>query len=244
MLDKFNRMDNSKKVPIVIFSAVILIVLIIIFSVFRNQNVGYKKIKEYENKSLVYTINSKENGIFHIEVPYLNIKDSYAKTVNEDINDFVLDFIDNEKVILDYDYNVNGNILSLVIKVVDYSEKNIPKSYFKTYNINLDTKELLYDDQVLANFNVTSLDVSNKIEKQFMNWYRDVTEKGYVEEEECDYECFLKYKEVDDYLDDVSYYIENGNLVVYKPFVFYSIFGEEEYFKEDDFKFMIVKRES
>ena len=45
-------------------------------------------------------------------------------------------------------------------------------------------------------------------------------------------------------MDDVSYYIENGNLVVYKPFVFYSIFGEEEYFKEDDFKFMIVKRES
>ena len=244
MLEKFNRMDNSKKVPIVIIGAIVLIVFIVVFSIVRNQNIGYSNIKEDENKAIVYTLKTSGTETFYKEVPYLNIKDSYAKTINEDIDYFVSDYVDNNKVILSYEYNINGNILSLVIKVVDYGEKNVPKSYFRTYNVDLDNKELLYDDQLLANYGVTSLDVSNIIENQFRNWYKDVTKEGYVEEEECDYECFLKYKEVEDYLDEVSYYIEKGNLIAYKPFVFYSIFGEEKYFKEDDFKFMIVKRES
>ena len=35
-------------------------------------------------------------------------------------------------------------------------------------------------------------------------------------------------------------YIKNGDLVAYKPFVYYSIFGDEEYFNEDHFEFVLV----
>lgn len=243
MLNKFNNMENSKKISIVIAFSVIVIIFVSIFSYYKSQNAGYKYLKKDNKKALVYTIKSSENSVFHIEVPYLNIKDSFADEINKDIEEYTLEYTDNKRLMLSYQYNINDYILSLVIKVVDY-DTNVPKSYFKTYNIDLKNKKLLDDTILLSNYNVSVDDVSSKIENQFTDWYQDITKKGYFDERECDYECFLEYREVDNYLDDISYYIENGKLVAYKPFVFYSIYGEEEYFKENDFKFIIVNRES
>ena len=244
MIKAFNDMDNNKKIPLVIGIAVILIIIIILFSYFRKNNSDYKGLKEDVNKALVYTINSEENGIYFIKVPYLNINSSIGKEINEDIESFIEDFSDDEKLMLSYQYNINGKILSLVIKCVDYNAKYIPKAYFKTYNINLEEQKLLSDEELLAIYNIDSNKVSNFIENKFTYWYKDIIKNGYFAEEECDYLCFLEYREVDNYLDDVVYYIEQGNLVAYKPFVFYSIFGEENYFKEKDFKFEITKKES
>ena len=65
--------------------------------------------------------------------------------------------------------------------------------------------------------------------------------KGYIEEMECDYTCYLGYRGVTDYLEDINYYIKDGKLVVYKPFIYSSIFGEEEYFTEDSFIFELTE---
>ena len=239
MIEKFNKMDNSKKIPIAISISIGLIVFIILFSYFQNNNSNYNNLKEDNTKSLVFTINSKENGKYYINVPYVNIADSLGKSINEDIDSYMQDFMDNDQLISSYQYTINGKVLSLVIKTVDYDVKNVPLVYFKTYNINLEDLVLLTDDDLLAIYNITSENVESIIEKKFAYWYKDIIKEGYLDEEECDYDCFLDYREVDNYLDDISYYIENGNLIVFKPFVFYSIFGEENYFKEDDFKFVL-----
>ena len=42
------------------------------------------------------------------------------------------------------------------------------------------------------------------------------------------------------YMENINYFINNGKLYVYKPFQVYSIFGEEEYFKDTDFEFLIA----
>ena len=239
MIEKFNRMDNSKKIPIVLSIAVGLIIFVIVYSLYNGNSNVYSDIKEDSNKGFVYTINSEENGSYYIEVPYVNIAGSVGKEINEDIDSYALDFVDNDKVIFSYDYNINGKVLSLVLKVVDYSTENVPKVYFKTYNINLDSPHLLSEEELLSIYNVNSEKVEGIIAKKFNKWYSDLLEKGYLHEEECDYECFLEYRDVEDYLDDVVYYIDQGKLVAFKPFVFHSIFGEEKYFKESDFKFII-----
>ena len=41
-------------------------------------------------------------------------------------------------------------------------------------------------------------------------------------------------------MDNVNYYVKDGNLIAYKPFIFYSIFNDEEYFKEEHFEFLLV----
>lgn len=241
MIEKFNRMDNSKKIPIVISISIGLIIFIILFSYFKNNSSNFNDLREDNAKPFVYTSSTKKTGVYRIEKPYVNIGDSFGKSINEDIESYVSDYTENDKVILSYEYNINGKVLSLVIKTVNYDVKNVPEVYFKTYNINLEEERLLGDEELLSIYNLTSADVETTIEKKFNKWYKDVIKKGYINEEECDYECFLNYREVDDYLDDVVYYIEQGKLVAYKPFVFYSIFGEEKYFKESDFMFILSK---
>lgn len=244
MIKKFNELDNNKKILIVVSLAVILIVGIILYVYFKNENSGFKNIKENEDKELVYTINSKKNKDFFIDVPYINIKGDYIKSVNEDINSYVEEFINEEMVRLTYEYEINGKVLSLVIKVANYNTDDVPEIYFKTYNVNLDTLVLLSDDYLLRIYNTNYESVKEIIEKRFQYFYKDLIEQEYFDEEECEYECFLENRGVEDYMDDVSYYIEGGKLVAYKPFVFYSIIGEENYFKEEDLKFIIAKEES
>ena len=67
--------------------------------------------------------------------------------------------------------------------------------------------------------------------------------QNYFSQEECNYDCFLKYRNVSNYLDNVNYYVKDGKLYVYKPFVIYSIYDEEEYFTEDSYKFLIAKED-
>lgn len=239
MIEKFNKMANSKKILIAIITAVVLIVLIILFAVFRNNGYSYEVIKEDDSKDLVYTIKSTENDIFHIYIPYVNIKDSSIKEINEDINSYVDDYMDKEMVILSYEYNVNGKVLSLAIKTVDYDNEDYPLVYFKTYNINLETKKLVSDSEMLDAFDINANDVNSAIEKQFKNWYNDLVKEEYFSKSTCDYDCFLEYRGVENYMDEIAYYIDNGKLIVFKPFSFYSIYKEEEYFKEDDFKIII-----
>lgn len=239
MIKKFNELEDNKKMLVIIIIAIVLILLIVLLTVLKNGTDKYRNIKENSKKDFVYTIESKEEGKFFSYVPHVNIKDS--KSINDDIDSYVSDFTNKEMIRLSYNYEVNGRVLSLVIKTVDYDTEDIPNIYFKTYNIDLKTKELISDEELLGNFNFTYDDVNSSIEKQFEFWYTDLINEEYFDEEECDYDCFLENRDVEDYMDDISFYIEKGNLVVYKPFVIHSIIGEERYFKEENFKFVISK---
>ena len=42
-------------------------------------------------------------------------------------------------------------------------------------------------------------------------------------------------------MQDTYYYIDNGKLIVYKPFIINSSAWEYEYFKDTDFSFKIVE---
>ena len=112
--------------------------------------------------------------------------------------------------------------------------------YFKSYNINLKTLELYSNDQLMNLFGINDYsDVESVIASTFENYYDDIVNKGYYHREECDYDCFLLYRGIEDYLSDISYYVRDGNLIVFKPFQPYSIFGEEEYFTDKSFEIFI-----
>ncbi len=239
MIEKFNKLDNSKKIPIAIFTALVLIVIIILFNVFYGKGSRFEHLKEDSSKGFVYTCNSIKNNDFNINVPCINIKDSSIKSINEDINSYVEEFIYNEMLNLSYEYGINGKVLSLIIKVVDYNVKDDPKVYFKSYNINLETMKLVNEDEILNAYEISLDDVEKAIYKKFDTWYKEIVKEGYFDEDDCDYECFIDNHGVNDYTSEISYYIDSGILVIYKPFTFYTIFGEEDYFKEDNFKFVI-----
>lgn len=241
MLNKLERMDNSKKIPIAIGISIGIIIFMVVFYLLVYNRSKYADIKVDNTKGLVYTVDSSNNLLYRIEVPYVNINSSFGKSINEEINSYVADYTNKGNVKLTYKYSINGDVLSIIIKTTDYGVETIPLIYFKSYNINLNDQVLLGDEDLLAIYGISSEEVESIIEKKFEYWYGKVKEKGYVVEQECDYECFLKYRDVDDYMDNVVYYIDKGKLVAFKPFVFYSIFGEEEFFKEKDYEFILSK---
>lgn len=243
-MNKRKPLDKDTKFILMISLSVFAIIFMIFFVIQRNKNDNYNNIKEDKSNYIVYTKYQKKGKVYSVYVPYVNIDSPIAKSINEDIDLFVSEFINSKKAMIAYDYNINGIILSLVVKVVDYDTKYAPQPYFRTYNINLNTLELLADEALINYYGITEGDVEVAIENQFHKYYDKIVEKKFYNEKECNYKCFLKYRDVENYSDEVVYYIEDGNLIVYKPFVFYSVYGEEDYFKEKHFKFLIVKKES
>lgn len=235
------KLSNDTKKTMVIVGAIFIIVFMLSFIYISRQNENYKNIKEDKSRYIVYTKYQGGSGDYTQYIPYINIKSDVISLVNEDVDLFMEDFKDEEKTTISYEYDISGIILSVVLKAIDYNTEYAPKAYFRSYNINLNTLEVIDDSALLDFFGVNEETVSNKIENKFKTYYQELVNEEYYAADECDYNCFLKFREIDNYLDNVSYYVENGNLIAYRPYVFHSVYGEEEYFKNKSFKFLIVE---
>lgn len=238
---KFSNLSDSTKKAIIIGGTVFLIVLLVFIYIASRSNENFKNIKQDKSKYLVYSKVERQDEKYPKYVPFINIKADVINQANADIDSFVGSYLDSDKALITYEYNINGILLSVVVKVIDYQKDYAPEIYFKTYNINLDTRQLISDQSLLNFFQIDENTVSSLIEERFKEYYRELVKENYYIPEECNYECFLGYRSVDNYLDNVNYYIKNGNLIAYKPFVFYSIFGDENYFTEDHFEFLLVE---
>lgn len=231
--------DDTKK-KLIIGGALLLIVLIIVYAYFNSHKNNYYKIKKDKNNYLVYSRIERDRGANSIYVPYLNIDSEASDAVNTDIETFTSEYIEKGDCYITYEYSISGIVLSLVLKVQEYTE-GLPNTYFRTYNMSLDTLELISDQSLLDYYDTNETEVESIIENKFREHYDNLVREEYYDSNECDYDCFIAYRCFNDYLDDVSYYVKDGNLIALKPFNIFSFFGEEEYFKADDYKFMIVK---
>ena len=225
------RKDYSMLQKILVFSiSSFAIVFFVVFFYMKKQEENYQKIKVSSGDYLVYTKYQAEDESYSILVPYINIKGEVVEAINQDIDLFLGEFLSSKHSNISYEYEINGIILSIVVKVIDYDTNYAPQPYFRGYNINLDTLELISNESLLDFFNINMDIVSTKISAQLLSYYNELVYEKYFQEDECNYSCFLKYRGIDNVLDNITFYVKNGKLVVYKPFTFASIYGEEEYF--------------
>lgn len=236
---KINNLEDKKSFAIII--AISLIVFLIVFFFLNKKDTNYKNIKQDKNKYLVYTKYSVDSSKYPVQVPFVNIKSEPVNAINKDIDLFVNDFVKSKKCVVSYEYSISGIILSVVVKVIDYDTAYAPMPYFRSYNINLSTLEAISDQSLLDFFGVDDSYVEEMIEDKFHYYHEELISKEFYDENECDYSCFLRNRDVENYLDNTVYYVDQGNLVVFKPFSFYSIFGEEDYFKDENFKILLVE---
>lgn len=236
-----NKVKPKLQKTYIIIGSVIAITIILLYGYFKTNSENYNNIKLDKNNYLVYTKYSNMNTKYTKEVPYVNLKADVFKEVNADIINFCENYIKAEKSIITYEYDVNGIILSLVVKVINNDTTFAPEPYFRTYNINLETQEVISDEVLLQFFQVNKSTIENKIKRKLQTYYGEIIEEKYYSSNECSYECFLKYRGIDKYLDYVSYYVRDGELIAFKTFIAHSIFGEEEYFNDKSFEFEISK---
>ena len=244
---EFNILEfiDSKEGKIFLIAVIVIMIGIIIgYHIYNNNKKDFNYLKIDKSKNLVYTLYEKQNDDSDntvTEVPAININSSDADKVNSEIVEDMSSFLSKKNNAATYEASLNGVVLSVVLKLVDHNTDYKPEIKFKTYNFNLETKKLLTSDEILKIYNVDENTVAYSIQEQFKKFYEQEKKEEYIDYRECDYNCYLEWRGVSNYMDNIHYYVDNGKLCVYKEFSVYSIYGEEKFFKEDDFLFYITE---
>ena len=213
---------KKKKNNVTKYIIAIIVLLILVFSYYfyNKSHDNYNNIKINKSEYLVYTESEKQYGNYNQYKPHLNIKGELGTTINNNIDEYISNFEKNN-ICITYEYDLNGKILSLVIKVEDYSfVENAAILYFRSYNINLDTQELLSKDKVLNLFNTNSSDVEIKLNNKIEEYYNELVNKNIINTKECNYSCFKKSRNFEENMEDAEYFVRDGKLVVFKPYVY------------------------
>ena len=167
---------------------VVLLVVSVISSFLLGQFFGSKSMfdyslakeivinKIYDNKEIVYCkeiyiidkltedLNSEK---VKSELPIINLNYQSVKNINNEIEKSYKDLIDENIITkdmininsLNYKYYINNNILSLIIefKLYNYTASFLTYEY-KTYNINIDTGEIIDNNKLISYKNITIIE--------------------------------------------------------------------------------------
>lgn len=238
-----SKRKQLKKEHILMISMVgIATIIMLAYSIHIYNDKNYNYIKSKLGKDLIYTYFYDDKNDYIKDVPYVNMNAPHIEEVNRRIKVFSDKYTVLNRSIITYDYEISGQVLSLVIKAVSYETNYASEAEFLSFNINVETQEVYDDDTLLAIYNIDKNFVKDKIKRQLQEYHSEIIKENYYTIQQCNFECFLKWRDIDNYLDGTSYYIKQGQLYVYKPFVFASIFGEEEYFKDNHFEFLIIEQ--
>ena len=229
-------MLKDKKVIIMLIFISILIISII-FYLSSNKKYNYTKILDNKNYDIVYDkINSDKD-----KVPYININNSLIFNINQEIDSLYQNYLIFSPDGFNYDYSVSGDILSIIIKsYVVQPESTHYDIIYKSYNIDLKEMKLLTNKEILDRYNISEDKMKYYLYNKYLNYYNDLIEKKFFEEKQCDFSCFLENKNIDYFLEDDNFYINNNHLELYKYFNIFTEFNEEKYFNEDSFHFIIT----
>mgnify|MGYP003311335247 FL=1 len=232
---------NQQKTTLIIVVAIAIVVMLA-YSFHENNVKNYNYIKESWFENIIYTSYYDDRNEYIKEVPYINIKGEQITEVNNQIETFSTKYTNLSRAIITYDYSITGQILSVIIKAINYETNYASEAEFISYNINLKTQQVYTNQEILDLYNINAGYVSDRIKNQLQQYHKDIIKEKYYSLQQCNFTCFLKWRNIEDYSKGIAYYISAGKLYVYKPFVFASIFGEEEYFKDKHFVFLITEK--
>ena len=224
------KLLNNKKVIILV--SILLIVAILIYGINKYNSHNYNNMKIDKTKNFVFTSSTIQSENYIQERPFINIKGYSIEIINKDIDKF-LDTFTEDNIEMKYEYDINGEVLSLILKVEDHSlAQSATITAFKSYNINIKTKELLPNEKVLDLFNTTEEDIEKIIKKETKDYYNNLVSNNNISINECDYNCYIKNRNIENCLDGIELYIRDGNLIVFKPMTFIPLYDDEEIIKE------------
>lgn len=138
--------------------------------------------KENNEKDIVYTNYTNKENLekkykLDINIPYLNINNETAKSINQEINSLFYkkaqNIISNSNVYTVYSVNykayVNDNILSLVINASLKEGEKAQRIIIKTYNYNISSNNILDIKNILQYRKITEeyaqVNINDTIEK-------------------------------------------------------------------------------
>lgn len=235
---KIGNVEISKKLFITFI--VVVVLAIIAFIVSKVYTKDYEDYKIDDDKEFIYTYETYSSS--ETDIPYVNINIEFAKSLNKSLQELGSSYKSSTtpNVSMNYQYNINNNIVSLVIIFKKLNEKNELVFDYVTYVFDLEKEgKVLTDSEILKKYNITVDDVNEEINLQMVKKYDNEINNN-VLPGTCNYiDCFLKLRNINKFTDNAHYFVEDGKLVVYTSYNVYSEYKEEEYFTREDFKFYI-----
>ena len=200
---------KESKIRIYLLIAGVLVLGLIVYGIVSLRQTRKLSLID-SNKEIVYT--NYENEDYDQKVPALNTT-FLAKDINNSITEFVNPYLEKKSVHIDYHYQVNGNILSLLIEVKDYESEGAPEVAFKSYIINLQKKKVLTDEETLKLFNLSQEFVTDSINKRFEEYYEDEISKNIIPN--MTYQEYMTKRGLVDLANNITLDINKSKLNVY-----------------------------
>jgi len=168
----------------ILFSIILLLIVFILFyGVFSLTKKAEINLQD-KSKDIIYdkVINNKK-------IPYVNLVGGDVDKINENIELFVKDYVNDEYSDISYDYNKNGNILSLIIRIIDSKSIDVSEIKFTSYNILLNNSVLVSDDELFTLLDSNKMEVEKVIENSFIDYYNNSEIIKSI-----DYDTYKKYQ--------------------------------------------------
>lgn len=208
---------------------VLLIIFIMLYGVFSLTEKAEINLQD-KSKDIVYDkfINNKKT-------PYVNLVGGDIDKINANIELFVRDYVNDEYSDISYDYNKKGNILSLIIRIIDSKSIDVSEVKFTSYNILLNNSKLISDDELFTLLDSNKTEVKKVIENSFIDYYNNSEIRKSI-----DYDTYKNYQsKYFDYNKDVSYYINKNIIYGYINMNSGIDYTEYNYFLNKDFKVLV-----
>lgn len=217
----------NKRILIVI---IVFIVFLVVYGFISLTNRVEINLRD-KNKDIIYDkVNKKD-----IKVPYVNLYGEDIDKINNNIDLFVKDYIDDRYSNITYNYNKNGNILSLIIRIINYNGVDSPEIKFTSYNILLDNSKLISDEELFTLVNSNKNEINKIIENSFIEFFNNSEIRKSI-----DYDDYINYREYYfEYNKDTSYYIDNYKIYGYININSGIDYSEYEYYLNKDFRVLV-----
>ena len=197
-------MNETLKRKILIISFLLLTVIFLFFIILNNK----------KNKMNTFDVNSEN-------VDYI---DDFLINLESNLKEKNIDFV-SEKA-------KNKDIYSILV-VMEDSDEDIKSNNYLSYNINIKTKKVMNNEEVANSFGYSLDDIFKAINKRLEDLYQDEIKEGFVEKNECDFECYKSYYRGIENIEDIySLYVKDNKLYIYVSIKIISAASDEDYFKK------------
>lgn len=179
---------------------------------------------------VVFYFHEKKRQIFDVE-------GEYVEDLNSGVN-MILNNLEEKNIKYDLEKSKNDTVYSILISYKDEYENN----YYMAYNVDMNTKEVLTNYNLLKQFGYTEDDVIKKINTRLEDLYNAQIEQGYMDTNECDFNCFKGFSlDIEDIYSMYSLYVKDNKLYIYLTFKYNSLLNDKTFYDNLDYNPFIIE---
>lgn len=232
MVDFLRQYRKNVIAVIILALALIILFLVQVFTSKKDPS------KAMQNQDYVYTFESNERKE-KSSLPQINLKGESVKKQNAEIMELYYNVINGDKNRFAYQYKVEEGLLFLLIEIKFYDPANAGmETRYISYINDIKKGTLVSNEDVLDQFGYDENAIENSITKKMKAYYTEAVQKGLIAGEECDFSCYMDWRDMRDIKEGSALYFKNNKLVVYRGFSLESVYADHVlYDKKEPFLF-------